>query len=108
MINETNPLSLAEAKEIVENTEDMEDSEEEYKEEAKKYLKKFSSMDAEKAKEMRKELEELEIFRLKEQYIAKVIDILPEDASDINKISPDLNLDEEDTNKILKVVEKYK
>lgn len=97
---------MSEAKEIVEEVEDLGD--EEYKEEAKKYLDKFSSLKPEKAKELREELEELDILRLKDKHIVKIIDILPETASEINKISPGLALDEEENNKILEIVKKYK
>jgi len=109
MIKEMRPLSLAEAKEILENVDKGEEgAEEEFREEAEKYLKKFSSLKPDKAKEMREELENLEIIRLKEDHIVKIIDLLPEDMSDINKISPEISLEEDEEKKILDIVKKYK
>jgi len=48
------------------------------------------------------------MIKLKADHIVKVIDFLPEDASDVNKIFSDVSLDENETNKILDIVKKYK
>ena len=40
--------------------------------------------------------------------MVKIVDLLPEDSIDINKIFTDVSLDENETNKILEVVKKYK
>ncbi|MBI2124317.1 hypothetical protein HYT92_00855, partial [Candidatus Pacearchaeota archaeon] len=46
--------------------------------------------------------------KLKPENIAKIIDFLPEDASDINKIFIDTGLDENETAKIIEIVKKYR
>ena len=104
MIKEMNPLSLAETMELVAATE--EDSEE--SKEIKGFLKKFTKLKVKEAKEMKKELEGLNIVKLKGEHIIKIIDILPEDAADLNKILVDVSLDEDENKKILEVVKKYK
>jgi len=100
MINEMKPLSLPEAKKIVEDTKD--------ELEITGFLKKFTKLDVKKAEGMRKELESLDMLKVKEEHIVKIIDLLPEDASDINKIFSDVSLDENEINKILEVIKKYK
>ncbi len=102
MIIEMKPLSLAETKEIVETLETEEEKE------IKGFLKKFIKLDTEKAKQLRKELEGLEIMRMKDEHIVKIIDLLPEDVSDTNKIFTEVSLEENEINKILEVVKKYR
>ena len=101
-INELKPLSMAEAKEIAEASES---------ETSKKlvlFIKKFSKLNSKEARELRKELEEMDVSKLKEEYIVKIMDILPEDAQDLNKIFIDTSLDENEINKILGAVKKYR
>ncbi len=98
------PLSLAETEKIV-KTIRKEDKKQ--GEEVLKFLKKFKKIKSKDAKKMREELENLKIMRLKEEHISKIIDTLPETASDLNKISSELSLDENDTKKILEIVKKY-
>jgi DNA-directed RNA polymerase subunit F len=103
MIKEMKPLSLAETKEIVETAEDTDDHKE-----IRDFLKRFTKLKPEKAKEMREELKGLGIIKLKEEHIVKIIDLLPEDAEDVNKIAIDVSLDENEISKLLEVVKKYK
>jgi DNA-directed RNA polymerase subunit F len=102
-INEMKPLSLVEVEELVETTEEKEE-----KKEISSFLKKFAKMKPEKARELRKELENLGILKMKPEHISKVIDLLPEDVSDINKIFVDVSLDENEINKILEIIKKYR
>ena len=97
------PLSLAETKEIVETAEDTDDHKE-----IRDFLKRFTKLKPEKAKEMSEEIKGLGIIKLKEEHIVKIIDLLPEDAADVNKIAIDANLDENEISKLLEVVKKYK
>ena len=94
-------LSLAETKEIVE-TIDKEEKE------IKVFLKKFIKLEIKEAKELRKDLENLGLIKVKEEHITKIIDLLPEDPSDVNKIFVDVSLDENEINKILEIIKKYK
>jgi len=97
---EMKPLSMIEAKKIVEASEEEEDKE------IVGFLKKFTKIDAKKADALKKELEELGMLKLKNEDIAKIIDLMPEDASDINKIFSDVSLDENETKKLLEIVKK--
>ena len=101
MIHENTPLSMIEALEYMksqeaENTEII------------GFIKKFSELKPGQAKEIREKIEELKSLKVKKEHIAKVIDLLPDNSEDLNKIFGDVNLDEDETNKILDIVKKYK
>ena len=91
------PLSLAETEHIVKENKG--------KEELGSYFKKFVVL---KLKELRKELEALGNHKIKQEYVVKIIDLLPEDASDVHKIFIDVGLDENEVKQILDIVSKYK
>ena len=57
---------------------------------------------------MRKNLEALKILKLKPEHVVKIIDLLPQDAVDLNKIFTDMSLDKDETEKVLEVVKKHK
>jgi DNA-directed RNA polymerase subunit F len=103
MIKNMQELSMAEVRKLIKDTED-----DEKKKELESFIKKFSKIQGKKAEELRKELESLEILKLKSEYIVKIIDTLPEDAADLNKIFSDVSLDEDETNKVLEIVKKYR
>ncbi len=73
----------------------------------KKFIKDFNKMPAEKAIEMKEELTALDLIKLKDMHIVKIIDFMPTDASELNKVLIDVPLDQEEVNKILDVVKKY-
>jgi len=98
MIQDTEKLSLAETKEILKGLEG------ERKEEIEKYIKKFNKTKIANAKKIMQEIEKLENLKIKQEHIAKIIDLLPEDGSDINKIFSDVSLDENETKQILEIV----
>lgn len=76
--------------------------------EIKGFIKKFIKIKLDKAKELRKKLEELDLMKIKEEHIAKIIDLLPETAEDLNKIFSDVGLDEDENKKILETVKEYR
>ena len=94
------PLAMYEVSELVEKNEE--------KEEIKKFIKKFSKIKPDDGKKLNEELEGLKILKLKKQDILKIIDFLPEDASDLNKVLIETSLNEDETNKILGAVKKYR
>lgn len=101
MIKSSQPLTIAEVKEIVKtNGTEVKDMEH--------YLKEFSTLKLKDSQEIKKELNELEILGLKESDIIKIIDFLPEDKEDLNKIVVDVSLSEEDVTKLLDIVKKYR
>jgi len=99
MIIERTPLCLNDVEEIIKNFPDSEK-----KEQMKAYLKKFLKTKPEEAKKIKEGLEKLDLLKIKKEHIIKIIDLLPEDASDLNKIFNDVSLNEDEINKILEVV----
>ncbi len=92
------PLSLVEARELtgIKGNKDMEG-----------FIKKFAKMSKKNVIKLREELEKIDMLKLKSEHIAKIIDLLPEDSSDLNKILTDISLTENETNKILEIIKKY-
>ena len=72
------------------------------------FIKKFSTLKPKEAKEIREQIEELKLLKVKQENITKIIDLLPDNSEDLNKIFEDVNLDENETNKILEIIKKYK
>jgi len=103
MIIDRTPLNMSEVEEIL---KDIPESEK--KLESEEYLKKFLKAKPSQAKKIKKEVEELDILKIKREHIVKIIDLMPEDASDLNKIFIDIGLTEDETNKILDVVKNNK
>src|SRR3989344_347845 len=97
MIRNRESLSLAEATKYL-------DGESENEIEVEKFIKKFVKLDAKEAGAMRKELEGLELIKMRSEHIAKVIDLLPNNQENLNKIFNDVSLDEDESNKLLETV----
>jgi len=94
---------MAETLKIVSSLEETEKIKE-----TKAFIKKFCKVDNKKLEELKKELGNLGILKLKRADISKIIDLLPENATEINKIFIEVTLDADETNKILETVKKYK
>ena len=94
------PLSMNEAKKIIE--------EHNGREEIQPYFKKFITLNNKEASELRKDLEALNNHKMKQEHIVKIIDFLPGDASEMNKIFTDVSLDEGEIKEIKEIVAKYK
>ncbi|MGV8151793.1 MAG: hypothetical protein ACP5OG_01825 [Candidatus Nanoarchaeia archaeon] len=103
MILERKALDLAELESTLKDV-----AESDKKTEIEAYLKKFLKTKPESAKKITQELEALDMLKLKKEHIIKIIDLLPEDASDLNKIFSDTSLSEDETNKILEIVKNNK
>lgn len=72
------------------------------------FIKKFTKFKPDKANEFKKKLEELDIIKINEKQICKVVDFLPETSEELNKITSDIGLDEDETKKILETIKKFK
>lgn len=103
MILDRTPINMNEVAEII---ADIDDSPK--KEEMEIYLKKFMKATPEQAKKIKEEMEALDSIKVKRDHIVKIVDLLPADASDLNKIFTDVSLNEEETNKILEIVKNSK
>jgi len=73
----------------------------------RKFVKQFTKMPVKKAKEMKEELKALDLIKLKDSHIVKIVDFMPTDASELNKVLIEVSLDQEEVTKILDVVKKY-
>ena len=60
------------------------------------------------AMEGKEGLEKADLLKVKREHLVKIADLLPQDASDVNKIFVDVSLNEEETNKILELVKSAK
>ena len=75
--------------------------------ELKGFMKKSIKLSPEDAVELGKKIRGFEMMKVKPEHIAKIIDFLPEKEEDLNKIFNDINLDENETQKILGTVKEY-
>jgi len=98
MIKTRKPLSMAESSEYLQ----------ENKEEIKGFFKKFLKIKPEKAKELREKIKKLDLMKIKEEHISKIIDFLPEDTENLNKIFRDVNLEEDEQKKLLDTIKEYR
>mgnify|MGYP003974869903 FL=1 len=97
------PLNMNKVQDIL---KDIPDSEK--KQEMELFLKKFLKAKPEQAKKIKEELEKLDMIKIKREHLVKIVDMLPGDASDLNKIFIDVSLNEDETNKILEIVKSAK
>ncbi len=103
MILERTPLNLNEVEEIIKDSPDSEK-----KEAMEQYLKKFLKTKNEQAKKIKEGLEKLDLLKMKREHLVKIVDLLPTDATDLNKIFVDVSLTEDENNKILEVIKNSK
>ncbi|OIO81543.1 hypothetical protein AUJ84_00750 [Candidatus Pacearchaeota archaeon CG1_02_32_132] len=96
---EMNPLGLAQVKELVGDLEEKKNLE--------TYLKKFCKIKKEKAEALMEELNALDNAKIKEEFVVKIIDFLPKDLEELNKIFKEVSLDEKEANDILEIIKKY-
>ncbi len=90
--------------ESIEYIEDLKDGETDIK----RFIKKFVKLKPEDAKKIREKLNALGLIKLKSEHIAKIIDVMPEDQENLNKIFADVSLDEDETKQILDVLGEFK
>ena len=108
MIQNKTAVSLTEVKEILSEYPQHEDNKK--AEAVLKYIKKFVKIKPEKVKAMLKALEELDLIKLKKEHLAKITEVLPEDAEDLRKIfvGSDISLDQDEINSILERVKQHR
>jgi DNA-directed RNA polymerase subunit F len=103
------PITLAEL------ADDLDKLEKEEKElnfrsnKTKAYLNHFKKLDMKQVKEITKKIEDLEIPRLKERQVVKLIDSLPKTEEEIKLIfvGETTTVTEENTKKLLEVIKEY-
>ena len=98
MIIDNQTLSMAE---VLEYTKDKESD-------VVKFISRFTKFTPEKAKELRSKLEGLELMKVKPEHISKIIDLVPANQEDLNKIFMGVSLDEDESKKILDTIKEFK
>lgn len=71
------------------------------------YIKRFGRLSKDEVDNMKKDIKALNNNKIKEEHIVKIIDFMPNDYEDINKILSDANLTEQEEHAILEIVRKY-
>lgn len=100
MIKNNEPLSMPQVLEYLKESEGDK--------EVAKFIKNFNEVKGKDSRELTKKLNELDIIKLKPHDIAKIVDFMPDDNEDLNKIFADARLDEDESKKILDVVKEFK
>jgi len=101
MIKNNEPLSMAEAINYVDKNNDA-------GKEVIGFIKKFTKLKQAEAKELKKKLKELDLIKLNDKHIVKLVDFLPDDSEEINKIVVEANLNEDETKKLLETIKEFK
>ncbi len=101
MIKNNEPLSMVEVLDYVKKTENAETD-------VITFIKKLTKLNSKEAKELREKLEELQLIKMRPESLVKIIDLLPENSEDLNKIFTDVGLNEDETKKILDAVKQFK
>ena len=104
---EENPVSIAEALEVMKKTPTKEMTFEQ--KQAYEHVKKMSKLKPKKAQEMKEELRNLNIRKLKDVNIVRITDIVPTTADELKFIVSDTktSFDKEELEKIIEIVKKY-
>ena len=92
---------MAEALKYIEDKKDSEAD-------IKKLIKKFVKLSPEEAAKLRKKISSLGLLKLRQESISKIIDIMPENQENLNKIFADIVLDEDESKKILEAVKEFR
>lgn len=73
------------------------------------HVSKFKKLSVSDVKKLRKELEELDLRRLKEEHVTQIIDILPRNVKELKLVLEPMkiNVHEDEYKKISEVVSKY-
>lgn len=100
MIKESRPVSMAEVVNLVGDSEKAT--------EIKKFVKGFDVLSFEKAKELEEALRGLDLIKLKDEHIVKIVDFVPTDAAELNKVIIEVSLETDEVNKILEITKKYR
>lgn len=96
MILNKTPLALAQVKEYAKNVDETRP--------IALYLKKFCKISKGDADKLAADLRALDNHKIKEETIVKILDMIPRDAEDLNKIFLDVSLTEEESNTILALI----
>jgi len=72
------------------------------------FIRKFTKIKPKESQEFKKKLEALDLMKMNEKYMIKIVDLMPGTQEEINKIFVDVGLSEDETKKILDTVKEFK
>ena len=98
MIEKSQPLSMSEAIEYIADEENTE---------VKGFMNKFVKISVSDAKELRKNIEALDLIKVRASHISKIIDLLPKSKEELNKIFTDVSLEEDEITKLLDTIKQF-
>lgn len=101
MIKNTTPLSMSEATTYLKGAKDD-------GKEMKGFIKKFTKLKAADSKKLREKIKEMNIIQINDIHISKIIDVLPENTEELNKIFVGVGLTDEESKGILEAVKEFK
>src|SRR3989344_1230060 len=101
MIKNKEPLSMPEIQEYL-------DKKQENEAQLLAFIKKFVKLTPKDAKKIREDIKKLSLIKMKNEYLVKIIDLMPETAEDLNKIFSGISLNEDETKKIIEIVKQFK
>ena len=99
MIKNKEPISINGISQYIKKSDDSEIT---------PFIKKFSKLKLKQADELKEKLEKLEFLKMRKEHLIKIIDLIPEDSGDLNKIFVDVGLNEDETQKILETVKEFR
>jgi DNA-directed RNA polymerase subunit F len=97
------PLSLVDLQEVLTKVKNRDKELNAKSQKVSEYINKFSKLNLKEKQEIEEKIKTLEINRLSEKHISKIIDIYPEDSDSLKLIlaGDNLTLKQEDIKKIL-------
>ena len=107
---EMKAVSLSEVKDILQEIEKKDNELNTLSNKTKDYLEQFDSHLTIKKDALSKKLNSLEITRLKEEQIAKIIDFMPNNLNDLKIVLlsyPNLSLSKKDQESIVEVIKEF-
>ena len=106
---EEKSLSLVDAKAILAKIEKRDEEMNYLSNKAKEYLDNFVTLSVKKKEELQKNLADLNLTRLKEDHIMKIIDFLPKTIEDLKTVlqAYPLSMPKKDQEAIVKVVKEF-
>jgi DNA-directed RNA polymerase subunit F len=102
-------VSLGDVKVTLEKIEKRDEELNYLSNKAKEYLDAFVKLDTKQREELQKKLEGLDLTRLKEDHITKIIDFLPKDIEELKIVlqAYPLSMPKKDQEEIVKVVKEF-
>ena len=108
-IIESEPLSLVDVREILEEIEKRDKELNYLPNKGKEYIDQFVKLTLDQKKELVKKLVDIKLTRLKEEHIAKIVDFLPQNDDELKAVLQGfhLNMPKKDIDSVLKIVAEF-